>query len=712
MKKYITSALLISSLWYAYAEIQPITATVQDMPIVDTVDEEIDQMPVCLNLQYNLRLRSKDASTKGEVSMLQEFLQDEGLLDTDPTGYFGASTQRGLKAFQRKSGILASGLAGPFTRKAIKEKSCNKQAKPVNLDRKNSASSISSPSTQNVEQGISTTNASLPSSGTSSLVLPYSDNTNTQNTSVPIDSTNTSRMYWVRPNDAGSVCKYYAHTSVYSVVEKRNASCTGSRCVSPSFVWVAGDTAIDEDRPSYLPADGNLVRIWCATTTQSQSVEKPVVNIAVANQPPELPPTAQTAPTSIFPVSLMPGLIEDPSVMKPYVKLVASAAVIQSGESVTVSWQVENATKCTMKYNGIEESVSITPSLYSNNGLKKYNPKQETYYLLECVNTPKNDGKGAVGTGLVSVKVLSPSTGTQTSDSVAFGVYHGFYPGGVSSSSHGEGTAKITIPPSASGKTLVLTAYEPTNWILNNENNIQVKNIIAVGYYDQRLSGDVPNVPIEYNSLKHNNVAQFAYDIKDASYPRLVLWLRSKGVTLSAQNFTGAYEAVTFLPAIEQAQYSRPENALLEIYLNNVLKEKIGNSSRVDSFSQCRDFIKNNNATVGVRCEWGGTIIISNEQDQAVSLRKLSSEEAVLGVSVMCVNLLNNLHRGNESAAVKQLQVFLQSKGLLAGTPTGFFGDKTVQAVKVYQQSKGLPETGMVYAFTREEIRYDTCGGI
>ncbi|MCX6757055.1 MAG: peptidoglycan-binding domain-containing protein, partial [Candidatus Nomurabacteria bacterium] len=81
----------------------------------------------------------------------------------------------------------------------------------------------------------------------------------------------------------------------------------------------------------------------------------------------------------------------------------------------------------------------------------------------------------------------------------------------------------------------------------------------------------------------------------------------------------------------------------------------------------------------------------------------------VLGVSTICTNIPRNLHRGAESNSVKNLQTFLQDKGLLSDTPTGFYGDKTVEAVKDYQAMKGLPQTGMVYTFTRQAIKAESC---
>jgi hypothetical protein len=77
--------------------------------------------------------------------------------------------------------------------------------------------------------------------------------------------------------------------------------------------------------------------------------------------------------------------------------------------------------------------------------------------------------------------------------------------------------------------------------------------------------------------------------------------------------------------------------------------------------------------------------------------------------NVSCVNIPRNLIRGSESSYVTTLQDFLSSKGFLKESSTGFYGDKTVEAVKDYQASKGLPTTGMVHDFTRQAIVTDTC---
>ena len=54
----------------------------------------------CIEFYQNLKYRSTDANSSGEVSKLQEILQEKGFLTADPTGYFGKLTVAGVKSFQ------------------------------------------------------------------------------------------------------------------------------------------------------------------------------------------------------------------------------------------------------------------------------------------------------------------------------------------------------------------------------------------------------------------------------------------------------------------------------------------------------------------------------------------------------------------------------------------------------------------------------------
>jgi peptidoglycan hydrolase-like protein with peptidoglycan-binding domain len=85
----------------------------------------------------------------------------------------------------------------------------------------------------------------------------------------------------------------------------------------------------------------------------------------------------------------------------------------------------------------------------------------------------------------------------------------------------------------------------------------------------------------------------------------------------------------------------------------------------------------------------------------------LSASSVDIGSS--CVNIVSNLRRGDSSDEVYTLQEFLFVQEFLSEKPTGFFGDLTKQAVKDYQKSIGIKESGMAYELTRHSIFDQTC---
>ena len=79
----------------------------------------------CVSLQYNMRYKSTDAKTNGEISALQDFLQSQNYLSTDPTGYFDQATRGAVKAFQNANGLSPDGKVGPITRAKINSLTCD-----------------------------------------------------------------------------------------------------------------------------------------------------------------------------------------------------------------------------------------------------------------------------------------------------------------------------------------------------------------------------------------------------------------------------------------------------------------------------------------------------------------------------------------------------------------------------------------------------------
>ncbi len=57
----------------------------------------------------------QEGDKDGSVYTLQEYLSDKGLLDVDPTGYYGSLTEQAVISFQESAGLSTDGKAGPAT---------------------------------------------------------------------------------------------------------------------------------------------------------------------------------------------------------------------------------------------------------------------------------------------------------------------------------------------------------------------------------------------------------------------------------------------------------------------------------------------------------------------------------------------------------------------------------------------------------------------
>jgi len=68
-----------------------------------------------INFTRNLTIGSRGT----DVTELQELLRGQGLLNAEPTGYFGPLTEQAVKNFQRARGISDTGYVGTLTRTAL-----------------------------------------------------------------------------------------------------------------------------------------------------------------------------------------------------------------------------------------------------------------------------------------------------------------------------------------------------------------------------------------------------------------------------------------------------------------------------------------------------------------------------------------------------------------------------------------------------------------
>src|SRR6185437_7274698 len=72
----------------------------------------------CPSLTTQLVVGSRDATTKGQVTELQLFL-NRRYSNQLITGYYGSITRANVLRYQQEQGISAVGVVGPLTRAAI-----------------------------------------------------------------------------------------------------------------------------------------------------------------------------------------------------------------------------------------------------------------------------------------------------------------------------------------------------------------------------------------------------------------------------------------------------------------------------------------------------------------------------------------------------------------------------------------------------------------
>ena len=115
LKKYIVSLVALIALLYSGN-----FAFAQNLTDGDTSND------ICINLQTSiLRFRSNEASTNGEVSLLQDFLIDKGYLSGSPTGFYGRLTVNAVKSYQREIGVSPTGNVGALTKSFIMRETCD-----------------------------------------------------------------------------------------------------------------------------------------------------------------------------------------------------------------------------------------------------------------------------------------------------------------------------------------------------------------------------------------------------------------------------------------------------------------------------------------------------------------------------------------------------------------------------------------------------------
>lgn len=143
----------------------------------------------CLNLGSDLRYGQGgifNGTASVNVTNLQNFLKDQGVFATNPTGFYGFVTTRAVIAFQKAQGLSQTGFVDAATRAKIKELSCG------NLSAI-SITNITGPSTLKTGQdGQWIINLTAPANITFAYTVEWGDNAISRGVINPATTTNQS----------------------------------------------------------------------------------------------------------------------------------------------------------------------------------------------------------------------------------------------------------------------------------------------------------------------------------------------------------------------------------------------------------------------------------------------------------------------------------------------------------------------------------------
>jgi hypothetical protein len=103
---------------------------------------------VCIRLETNLGLGTKDTEADHSVAVLQNMLFVSGMFKVQPTGFFGPMTLEAVKNFQKANSVPPTGFVGPITRAKIALLTCNPTSSQAEMSGQGTAPSGQSTTTK------------------------------------------------------------------------------------------------------------------------------------------------------------------------------------------------------------------------------------------------------------------------------------------------------------------------------------------------------------------------------------------------------------------------------------------------------------------------------------------------------------------------------------------------------------------------------------
>ncbi len=727
-----------------------------------------------------------DAQTDGQVSLLQDFLIEKGLLNTStggPTGYYGNQTTLAVKAYQASRGISQVGTVGPMTKAAIAlETGCgNGGTTPTNTTNTTSAASDSS-------CGVL---YQVRNAAGNCVDMPTMVNLKVNGTSGPIAVEKGTQLNftWTSNRPVTGCRAGVGFIGGFDASQSQGTSGTIQQIAQD--VYPSGATKSYSYSISCLGGIYNNSFVWSNNVTVSvlSSSAAVTTSTSVTNFTATATTTATTGNSTLAPTILF---------------FDRGSSSYTSVQPVTVTWAASNAASCAI--TALAGGVSTVTSGLASSGSRMFYPIRDTKYTLVCRNSA-----GVVSTPVersvyVSTTTASSTTSitnpTATSGATTDPVLLSFDRGSSSyisgqpvtltwASSNTASCALTALVGSISTVTSGLSStgskvlYPTKNTIYSlvcrNSAGVASRTIERSVYVSSSATStpttSTPAVPDSLGSgsyivpsirylavdpagpLVYGQTTKLMWDTNDARDDSCSLGIRVTtpsgtvtngtiahvnaegilnntpliGTTMYTLTCKGYDSSVSKQVSISVASSSSSQAASLE---PTILTFNRGSSSVISGQPLTLTWTTSNALTCSINVEpqkggepsvttgiaVNGSKVYYPTQDTKYTLTCANnagvskpfertvyvSSPSVLGASTVCVDLPINMHRGYESYGVTKLQEFLKLRNFM-GEVTGFYGDKTVVAVKEYQASRGLPVTGMTYDFTRSAIKGETC---
>ncbi|MES2584290.1 MAG: hypothetical protein V4627_16320 [Pseudomonadota bacterium] len=154
----------------------------------------------------------------------------------------------------------------------------------------------------------------------------------------------------------------------------------------------------------------------------------------------------------------------------------------------------------------------------------------------EVIESIRDGSRYANNTPAKPVKPLLTDVPSNARVSVV-GVYEGTNSSATKSASHSPGSVRINVQPGSTPLVLVLTSYEPVNWLINT-NGRKISRILTSGYYDSTVIGADSTPVIKIGS-------KYAYKLDSNEYTQLKQDI-ARYIENSVYMFQGSYTGREF----------------------------------------------------------------------------------------------------------------------------------------------------------------------